>query len=386
MKKHAILYVLIFALLCCKKPYDPPATSSPNSYLVVEGVINSGSDSTIIKLSKTVKLTAATTQNPLLGATVTVESDQNASYPLLDVNNTGNYGALSLNLPPSQNYRLHIKTATGSEYMSDFIAVKPTPPIDSVGYTLQNGNVNIYVNTHDPANSTHYYRWDYQETWKFQSKYESSWVLDTTTSKIVPRTLSQANFTCFQNNISSNILLNSTAKLSQDVVYQSPLTAFSINSERIESEYSILVKQYALTGDAFNFYQNLKNDTENLGTIFDAQPTELTGNIHNVNNPNEPVIGYITVTNVQSKRIFLYNSIVPKYTLVNYPYNCVLDTAYYIAPFGMSVEDLLIYPPVTNIPTTAVYVSDVIVGFGYSTIVCTDCTLRGTTTVPSFWK
>jgi hypothetical protein len=386
MKKHAIFYVLILALLCCRKPYDPPATSSPNSYLVVEGVINSGSDSTIIKISKTVKLTAATTQNPLLGATVTVESDQNASYPLLDVNNTGNYGALSLNLPPSQNYRLHIKTAAGSEYMSDFVAIKPTPPIDSIGYTLQNGNVNIYVNTHDPANNTHYYRWDYEETWQFHAKYESSWVLDTTTSKIVPRTLAQANFNCFQSSTSSNVLLTSTAKLSQDVVYQSPMTAFSINSERIESEYSILVKQYALTGDAFNFYQNLKNDTETLGTIFDAQPTELTGNIHNVNNPDEPVIGYITVTNVQSKRIFLYNSIVPKYTPVNYPYNCTLDSAYYIALFGMTVEDLLIYPPVTNIPTTAIYVSDVIVGFGYSTIVCTDCTLRGTTTIPPFWK
>ena len=66
----------------CRKPYDPPAVASPGSYLVVEGVINAGADSTTIKLSRTVNLSSQITNNPVSGAVVAVQSDQNISYPL----------------------------------------------------------------------------------------------------------------------------------------------------------------------------------------------------------------------------------------------------------------------------------------------------------------
>ncbi len=64
IKLHKACYLLLFALLCCKKPYDPPAIKSNGSYLVVEGVINSGADSTTIKLSRTVGLSTANASKP----------------------------------------------------------------------------------------------------------------------------------------------------------------------------------------------------------------------------------------------------------------------------------------------------------------------------------
>jgi hypothetical protein len=89
---------------------------------------------------------------------------------------------------------------------------------------------------------------------------------------------------------------------------------------------------------------------------------------------------------VQSKRIFLTNNIVLLYTQVHYPYDCGEGTALHIARFGLTVEDLLIYPPITNIPTSAVYSNGIIIGFKYDAIPCVDCTIRGTKTVPAFWK
>jgi hypothetical protein len=387
IKVRYACYLVVLSLCCCRRPYNPPASSSPNSYLVVEGVINPGSDSTIIKLSKTVHLNAKVTLNPLLGATVTVESDNNTSWPLIDVNNTGSYSSPGLNLPASQKYRLRINTGDGHQYLSDMVAVKPTPPIDSIGYFTQNGVINLYVNTHDPANATRYYRWEYNETWQFHSTYPSLYVLDTALNTIVLRTPEQNVYSCFGNDVSSNILLTSTTKLTKDVVYQSPLTAFPINSEKIETKYSILVKQYALTSEAYQFYQNIQKNTEQLGSIFDAQPSQLVGNIHNVANAAEPVIGYITVTNVQSKRVFLTNAIIPQYTVPDYPADCEKDTAYYVTGLlGTSVQDVLINRPITDIPTFGIFVSDKLVGFEYSSSICVDCTLRGTTKTPSFWK
>ncbi len=343
-------YALIILFTCCRKPYIPPATSTSNSYLVVEGVINSGNDSTFIKLSKTVKLTSSTTTNPLLGATVTVESDQNASFPLIDAKETGTYSSGPLNLPASQKYRLHIITASGSDYLSDFVAVKPTPPIDTIGFPIdvKDSTVNLYVNAHNPANNTRYYRWDYIETWEFHSKYYSYFVLNAAGTAIVYRTPSQQVYECFTTVPSSNIVLTSTAKLTNDVVYQMPIIQIPFSSEKFEYKYSILLKQYALTPDAYQFYQNIKTNSEQLGSIFDAQPSELTGNIHNTKNANEPVIGYITVTNPQSKRIFITPDELPPNLVAKYPYDCEQDTAK-----GADVQNTLINPPLTVIPIKA---------------------------------
>jgi len=383
-----VCFVLIFALLGCKKPYEPKLISTPNHYLVVDGVINLSVDSTVIKISRTVKLNDKTTLNPELGATVTVEGDHDNIAYLSDWNNSGHYITynIGVNLPLSQRYRLRIKTNTGEEYLSDYLVVKPTPPIDSVGYTVQNGALNLYVNAHDPTNGTHYYRWDFEEAWKFHSKYQSSYVA--TPSGIVARDVDKQVYYCFAYAASSNILLNSTLKLSKDVVYQSPLSHIPLTSEKIESKYSVAVHQYALTQPAFDFYQNLQKNTEQLGSIFDVQPSQfLDGNIHSVTNPKEPVVGYITMTNVQTKRIFISNSDLPGNVQPIYPYDCQQDSAFYLDKQGTDqVQAFLINPPIVYTPTSAISPQGSIIGFLYSSPECSDCTLRGATQPPWYWQ
>ena len=383
----AAYLLLLLASAACKKPYNPTVIASPNHYLVVEGVINSGNDSTIIKLSRTVNLDSAVTKNPVSSASVTVESDQNNVYPLVSTG-AGTYVSGGLNLSGSQKYRLRIVTPDGQKYSSDFIAVKPTPPIDSIGYIIKDGLVHLYVNAHDPANNTRYYRWDFDETWIFHAKWGSDFVLDPTGTKIIPRPSSQQIFYCFGNDTSSNILLTSTAKLSKDVVYQSPLTEMPVTSEKLEVKYSILLRQYSLTPEAYAFYQNLKKNTEQLGSIFDAQPSQIAGNIHNETNAAEPVVGYMQVTNVQSKRIFLTSAILPPFTLAVYPYDCEQDTALYANKQGYNeVLNTLVRTPPVYIPTRGLFApGGGLYGYLYSTPICVDCTVRGTTKTPSFWK
>lgn len=371
----------------CRKPYNPPAITAHNSYLVVEGIINSGSDSTIIQLSRTVNLSSGTTNNPVTGASVSVQSNTNNSYPLTETS-TGHYSVAGLNLSNTQTYRLSIITAQNQQYKSDFEPVKVSPPVDSVGFTVLSDGIQLYVNTHDPNNNTHYYRWEYAETWQFHSEYFSGYVTDGT--EIVPRTQSQLIYNCFGNDTNSDIVLGSSAKLTSDVIYQGPLVKVGSTSEKIETKYSILVTQYALTSEAYTFYTNLKKNTEQLGSIFDAQPSEIAGNIHNVNNATEPVLGYISVGTTQSKRIFVSNSQLPSGWTVTYPYQCQEDTFYYSAPVNHQnqVATNLIQANSDIIPTFAAYArgTSTIIGFLASDVQCVDCTIRGTTTQPSFWK
>jgi hypothetical protein len=376
----------------CAKPYDPKVISSANNYLVVEGTINTGGDSTMIKLSRTVNISAGTTTNPVTDATVAILDDQNQLYSLQSLNN-GYYTSPILNLVNIRKYRLSITTSDGKIYLSDYVTPIASPPIDSVGFSVisnkqQGTGVQIYLNTHDPNNNTHYYRWDYVETWQFSSKYDSQYISNGT--EIVYRTPAQNIYSCYGNSISNNILLGSSAKLSQDVISQAPITFILSTSEKIEQRYSINIKQYALSADAYNYFALLKQNTEELGSVFDAQPAQLTGNIHCTTDATLPVIGYISAGAVQQKRIYINETQLPASWIATYPYDCEIDTAYFVnpkPPGNNQVEQYLVPLPNNNIPTNQFFIGGpVALGYLYTDIDCADCTIRGTLTKPSFWQ
>jgi hypothetical protein len=375
MKKIAYMVILSMSAISCRKAYNPPVVAGNANYLVVEGIINTGPDSTIINLSRTVNLSQKIVNNPELNATVTVESDQNGSFPLQAVAN-GMYVSPGLNLDDSRMYRLRINTADGKTYLSDFGTPKISPPIDSVGVFVQPKGLQIYLSTHDPSNNTRYYLWVYNETWLFHPYFTSYYIISGDSARL--RTASEDVYTCFATDTTSTIVINSSAKLTKDVIYQTPITFLPSTSEKIEDRYSINIKQYAITPAAYNYYQLLKTNTENLGTIFDAQPSQLPGNIHEVGNPAEPVIGYISVGTVAQKRIFIDNRNLPAWLPITYydAIGCFHDTLNInsVAQFDYYYLHKPPYFIPSILPNKGVYA------------ICADCTLRGTKITPPFWK
>ncbi|GAA3992967.1 DUF4249 domain-containing protein [Mucilaginibacter dorajii] len=368
----------------CRKPYNPTIVSTDNSYLVVEGTINNG-DITAIRLSRTVKVSTDTKIQPLPGATVFIEDQSGNQIQLIFNNTTNKYESGStLNLDKTKKYRLHI-TADGKEYASDYVAVKDNPPIDNIEFKPNGDKLEISVDTHDPTNSTRYYRWDFDETWRFHSTFQSDYLVDSTKT-IRLRTSAQQTYYCFASDTSSNILIASSAKLVQDVIAQSLITTIPSSSEKLELRYSILLRQYALSKEEYEFWENIKKNTEQLGSIFDAQPSQLIGNIHCITNPTEPVIGYVSATNVQQKRIFINNNQLPLDWYPITPYLCSLDSAYYSNPKTNRAEVQTFIIDGGGIPVEAITKSGyIIIGFTYSSIECTDCTIRGKVKQPSYW-
>jgi hypothetical protein len=391
MKKCVIALFIVLIIVGCKKPFIPQEIkSAANRYLVIEGVINSGSDSTFIKISRTQKIDTVHNIIPETNAVVSVESDANSNFKLTEIT-AGTYAAPPINLDGSHKYRLRIITSDRREYVSDFVAIKNSPPIDSVGFVAQPVGVQIYVNTHDNSNATQYYRWDYFETWQFHTKYVSAFISNYIDS-IKPRHLDQQVYYCFASDASSNVVLASSTKLARDIIYQAPVTTISSTSEKIETKYSILVKQYALTSDAYAFWQNLQNNTEKLGSIFDVLPSENMSNFHCITNPNEFVVGYLSVGSSSSKRIFITASQLLKSYSPTYPCECEVDTSF-ADPTGHRVNitlNQLIPPNSPYIPIDQLYPVPDPFGIPYattcSTVLCVDCTVRGTKTQPAFWK
>jgi len=389
MKRIIYILIILFAWWGCKKPYQPVAITSDSNYLVVEGTINTGNDSTIIRLSRTVKLSSSQRSNPELNAMVIIESDAGGTYGLTETG-SGYYKSAPLGLGVSNKYMLRITLADGKVYQSDFIVARNSPPIDSVYYRIVNNGLEIYADTHDPSNSTKYYRWEYESTYQYHSAFNSFLKLVTSPQDtVLPRTLQEHIFVCYRGGKSSTILINSSAKLSQDVIAQNPIAFIASSSEELESRYSILVKQYALTPEAFSYYQQLKKNSEQLGSIFDAQPSELPGNIHCLTNPAEPVLGYITAGASTQSRMYIDNRHLPAW-VTNSPYaGCKLDTDLYSRPQGnITVNEVqqYIYSGI-HIPIFVVQPQGAPRPIGYSASgpECVDCTLRGTKIKPSFW-
>ncbi|WDF78055.1 DUF4249 domain-containing protein [Mucilaginibacter sp. KACC 22773] len=389
MKKNKDIWCIIVILGCivagCRKPYNPPAILAPNSYLVVEGVINSGADSTVITLSKTVNLSETPSSTLLSNATVTVEADGGAIYPLqASMSNPGKYIAVGLNLDNTKKYRLHI-TASGNKYLSDYVAVKATPPIDSITYKITEKGLQINSNTHDVTNNTRYYRWAYEETWRFHARFNSGLIVKN--GEVVFRGNDEQIYYCYAGDKSSNIVLASSSKLLQDVISQNPVTLIQSNSEKLGIRYSILLKQYALTKEGYAFWENIKKNSEQLGSIFDPQPSEIKGNIHNVTNPAEPVVGYLSVTNVQTKRIFISNNDLPLTWQPQVDAFCQIDSVLFANPHNGAndVQNQIVNGgliPISTISKDGFHV----IGYTASTVECTDCRVRGQVTAPPFWK
>ena len=116
--------VLLWATVVwgCKKVYAPQAVSVSGSYLVVEGVISAGGDSTIIKLSRTIPVSGANRVKHETGATVTVNDYHGIIYSLAETD-SGRYTALPVNAVVSRKYKVNITTADGKTYTSDFVSV-----------------------------------------------------------------------------------------------------------------------------------------------------------------------------------------------------------------------------------------------------------------------
>ncbi len=414
----------------CKKPFSPNLTTVTTNFLAVDGPILSG-DSTIISLSRTTSLSDTTQNKVELKAIVSVEDDQAKLYPLTELGK-GKYALGVTNFDASRKYRLDIKTSNGKIYQSDFVPMKVTPPIDSI-YFKQNSDASVlfYVNAHDATNSTRYYRWDYKETWSYVSLFTAYYQYKN--NAVVPIVFDTPDdiSTCYRGDVSNQIFIGSSAKLTEDVIAGEQLGGIVSGSEKVAQKYVMRLRQYALTQDGFNYYQNLKINTEQLGSIFDAQPTTTVGNIHCITSPGDLVLGFISASTATSKQFNLKYQDLP--LQVSEPYDIVADStnslvaSHYFPPPGLTghvcipnTGDYVSPSPYVLVPTpgatwrifftpTATYNSRIakvvasgdslvfntmlgydlnldIVGYYYAPKICVDCRLKGGTNIrPSYF-
>ncbi len=389
MKKLFIYLTILLTAFGCKEKYVSPVVSPTTGYLVVEGMINAGGGQTQIILTRT-----STLDNPVViyekGAKISVLGDDNSTVSLNE-SSAGIYlSAPTVVLNNKVKYKIAIQTADGKTYQSDFSTVQATPTIDSVYWKRENNGVQFYVNTHDLANATQYYEWDFTETWEYHSplmQYFQYYQSGTRYPNIpyyqlkyidpVFLTFNMALYKCYTTQESSTIILSSTTNLTQNKINH-PLNYIPAGSVKIGEVYSVLTRQYGISENKYRYLEKMKKNTEATGSIFDAQPSELVGNVHSTSNPSEIVIGFVDASMVQSKRSFIKNTELKDW---NYASPCVISEI-------KNSEDSITKVHNSLLPGTAAKYSPFggILSYYFATPECVDCRiLHGTNVKPSYW-
>lgn len=375
----------IALLLCClivsscKDPFSPEVSPNYKDLLVVEGFVNIGGI-TQIKVSRSIDLKDSRSIDPVKDASITI-AGEDGSLVTGKSTESGECLLMTEALVLGKKYKVTISLTSGKVYETEYLASKATPAIDSINYAVSDKGFQIFANTHDPENNTRFYTWDFQETWEVGVPFVSTYEFKN--SQVVRRDPSINIQRCWANSKSSSILLGSTARLSEDKLTMAPIVYVPGNSVKVAKLYSILVRQYGLTKEAYEYLERMKKNTEQIGGIFDVQPSELKGNLACISDPAEQVLGWISAGTVVEKRIFISYRDKPS-SGFNWVYqqNCT--------GFVIKQDSLVHYIRANKFIVNEMYAELYPGGpleykYSMSTEECIDCRLQGSNSKPSFW-
>ncbi|MDX5340856.1 MAG: DUF4249 domain-containing protein [Cyclobacteriaceae bacterium] len=100
-------------------------------------------------------------------------------------------------------------------------------------------------------------------------------------------------------------LLNSPGGKSNLVVAQ------RLVDQSFLSRHYFNVQQLSITQETYDYWRKVREVVNNTGSVFDSPPAAIRGNMFNVNDPDEVVLGYFEVAKAKVTRIFTTRADVP---------------------------------------------------------------------------
>ncbi len=376
---HVAFLLLLFS--SCITRFDPEIKSSDAKKIVISGQVNRGEDVQRITISRTSGVDDPVFV-PVTGCTVRILDDKGHSYNAYDVEN-GKYEAVipESELIPGALFKVDIITPGGENIVSDFDKILDCPDVDSVYYSILQApsvpplnirqGLQFYLDLDATNFSTRNFRWELVETWEYHSTYPVEWFYDGMVHHVVPPDYSM--MICWQTVFVKDVFTLSTKNQTVNKHPGLPLHFVdNYTSSRLVYGYSLLIRQYAMSEEAFSYWEKLKTNSSTQGGLYEKQPLAVKGNLHNITHPEQEILGFFGAATVKFKRIFIRDSGTP----LMYDPGCGQ---------GLPVKGGLRNIPSGQYPA---YLEGN--ASGYRDVVlnprCVNCVLSGGTTVkPDFW-
>lgn len=334
MSQHKLFLNLIlsaFVILSgCIEQYYPDDDMLKTGTLVVQAHLNNkpGEQSVVISRSSTLVYPEF---DPLSGCFVEVINMDGDSREFSE-SEPGIYVFIHNDefLRNNEEYCLIFLTPGGKRYESEFEKLHAVPEINAVYYRLENHptsdqdaieeGVQIYIDFEIEKESGTYLRWQVTETYEIQNPEYEAWIFDLDHQlKELPKSNSWTK--CWITLDIPKIFTLDLGHVDGATYKKMPLNYVSNETRRLNIRYSILVEQMALSQSAFIYWNEQAKNSQSGGALFDSQPALSPGNICNVDDASELVIGFFSVSGLTEKRVCIEN--VPGLKMQNNPTYCM---------------------------------------------------------------
>lgn len=367
-------------LVSCIDEYVPKISKYEN-LLVIDGSITNQPGPQIISLSRSANVSEPDTI-PVTNAEVRIQDNIGNTFPLIEIKAGVYQSDSSLTGIIGNSYLVEFKTSEGITYKSDFEELKIPVEIDTVyheityqqdaDYPYDLVGYEFYINTKRAEEDESYLKWDMTATYLYQSEYTIRWYFDGELHWFHgPDSL----YNCWTTNRIGKVITSSTNILSNPVNYGLPLHFVSTETRELSVRYSLLVKQHTISKNAYNYWNEIQKQNSEDANLYTTQPHFIKGNVYNISNPDELVLGYFTVSGTTEMRIFVDRpppNIPMRYLI------CTLTEGDFEAYGQMSMADPVTYP---------IYAIETPGGRrAVPNKYCVDCRLKGgTIEKPDFW-
>jgi len=318
MSRHILFVYLTVSLIAllsgCIEEYYPDDEVLKTGTLVVQAHLTNqpGEQTLVISRSSTLIYPEF---DPFTGCHVEVLSKEGESREFKELV-PGNYTFFHNDnfFRTNGEYRLIIITPGGKQYESEFEKLHAVPELESVYYELENHaasdrdvieeGVQIYMDFEIDRESGTYLRWQVTETYEIHNPEYDALIFDFDRQmKELPDSSSWRS--CWITLDIPEIFTLDLKDVEGGIFRKMPLNYVNTETRRLNVRYSILVEQMALSQSAFNYWNEQAKNSQSGGALFDSQPALSPGNICNVDDESELVIGLFSVSGASEKRIFI---------------------------------------------------------------------------------
>ncbi len=370
------LLTIMSLFVACIEEFNPKIDGYLD-LLVIDGMITNEPGPYIVRLSKTLAVDDLD-YFPVTGANIVIFDDFDTEETLVELE-PGVYSTNPLGIrgEVGRKYRITIDV-DGKTYQSDFEELEEPVGIDSIYAKVEyketvEGSfegVQFYIDTE--TTNTKQFLWVPIETYEYKGDLELNYVywsftaIDTITNPSLK--------TCWRTEKVIETLTFSTKGLTYPKIKNFPLHYVNTSTKKLSERYSVLINQYSITEEAYKYWNEIKKQSAESGSLYTTQPFQVKGNLINPNNPKDIILGYFWAAGVSKKRVFVEKP------PLNFTYSKCEGNV-------QALIDLKGYPPPWPVYVTTVKVGIEGKSLGMADVSCFDCKENGgTEEKPEFWE